>query len=140
MTTSLLMSKISDISAARRRGYKQSRVVGMKDDESRRGDRRQSNDRLFLQIVSSDDPDLVGTTISCEAVDVSAGGVRIATRIEIPAGCQLDLWIDDSAGPGKYFLSCDVRWSRQAGDMYHTGLELHDGGATDIGEWRQLHA
>ncbi|MEX0941877.1 MAG: PilZ domain-containing protein, partial [Pseudomonadales bacterium] len=130
MTTSLLMSKMSDITAARRRDYKQQRVMGMNDHEKRRDDRRTSNDRLFIQIVSSDDPDLMGTTISCEAVDVSASGLRIATRIEIPAGCQLDVWIDDSAGPGKYFLSSDVRWSRRAGDLYQAGLELHDGSAT----------
>lgn len=137
MTTSLLMSKIVDISAARRR--RDRRETGMNTNhEKRREFRRLSSERLFVQIVKSDDPELVGTTISCEAVDVSASGLRIQTASLVPIGCQLDLWVDFSAGPGKFFLSSEVKWAKIIEGGFEAGVELYDGSATDIAEWRQL--
>lgn len=139
-TSSLLMSKVVDISAARRR--RAERESRMKDNgpDKRRELRRSSNDRLFVQIVKSHDQELVGTTISCRALDVSAGGLRIQAATLIPAGCQLDLWVDNSAGPGKFFLSSEVRWARILDGGCEAGVELYDGAATDIAEWRQLQA
>ena len=100
--------------------------------------RRDSRERLFVQIVKSSDQDLVGTTISCQVLDVSASGLRIQAATLIPPGCQLDLWVDNSAGPGKFFLSSEVRWARITDGRCEAGVELYDGAATDIAEWRQL--
>lgn len=138
MTTSLLMSKIVDISAARRRRDRRDTTMNQPSHDKRREYRRRSNERLFVQIVRSDDQDLVGTTISCEALDVSANGLRIVTSTMIPAGSHLDLWVDNSAGPGKFFLSSEVRWARIGENGFEAGVELHAGSATDIAEWRQL--
>ena len=138
MTTSLLMSKIVDITAARLRRERREFAMAGSSAEKRRETRQKSAERLFVQIVKSDDQDLVGTTISCEAIDVSANGLRILLDWLIPAGCQLDLWVDNSAGPGKFFLSSEVRWARVSAGGCEAGVELYDGAATDIAEWRQL--
>ena len=140
MTTSLLMSKIIDISEARRRRNRQVTAMSMNEQDNRREDRVESNERLFVQIVTSDDQDLVGTTISCEALDVSASGMRIQTALPIPVGCQLDLWVDNSAGPGKFFLSSDVKWVKAVEGRFQAGVHLFDGSATDISEWRLQYA
>lgn len=140
MTTSLLMSKVVDISAARRRRDERELVATVRDYDMRREHRHISNERLFVQIVTSDDQDLIGTTISCRALDVSANGLRILARRPIPTGCHLDLWVDNRSGPGKFFLSSDVRWSRGNDGNFEAGVELQDSAATDIVEWRELHS
>ena len=81
-----------------------------------------------MQIVNCpEDPDLVGTTISCSAVDVSAGGLKVTADRFVSAGCELDLWIDIRSRPGKFFLTRDVRWSRQinGNGPGEFGVELH---------------
>lgn len=143
MTTSLLLSKIIDLNDARRQRAERQVSRAMTDTHERReAYRRDSSDRLFVQIVNcADNPDLVGTTVSCSAVDVSAGGLKVSADRFIPAGCELDLWIDIRSRPGKFFLSSDVRWSRQANGSgtCEFGVELHEGVATDITEWRAIN-
>lgn len=139
MTTSLLMSKIIDISAARRRRERTGRMASMHDVEKRKEFRRESGESMFVQIVAAPDAELVGHTIACEACDVSPSGIRIASEMEIPDGSQLDLWIDNANGPGKFFLSSTVRWSASVGDTHQAGVELHNGAATDIDLWRQQY-
>jgi hypothetical protein len=136
MTTSLLMSKMFDISDARRR-VNHTRVARMEDHDKRREFRRESSERLFVQIVTSEDRDLIGTTISCEAVDISASGLQIRTQVPIPVGCRLDLWVDNRASPGKFFLSSDVRWVAPVVSGFLAGVELKDSPATDIEEWQR---
>lgn len=108
--------------------------------------RLQSEDRLFTQVVlSSDDPDLVGTTLSCNAVNLSVGGVQFRTNAQVPASSLLDLWIDVATRPGKFFLAGEVRWCRPAvaedgSKEWMIGVQLKSGAATDILDWRDYHA
>ena len=117
-----------------------SRAIAVDEHEQRREIRRASTDRLFMQVVRCEDEDLLGTTLSCTAADVSQHGVKIISREWIPVGCQLDLWIDDSARPGKFFLSGEVRWTSGCEGEFLLGIELNDGAATDINEWRDRQA
>ena len=110
--------------------------------------RLESDDRLFTQVVlSSEDPDLVGTTLSCTAVNLSVGGIQFRTNSAVPTGSLLDLWVDVSSRPGKFFLAGEVRWSRPAGTSnpsgegeWFIGVQLKSGAATDIIDWRDYHA
>ncbi len=141
MSTSLLMSKVVDIAEARRRRENRQLVTNSaKNDENRREFRLQSNESLFVQVVSCANHELLGTTLSCRALDVSASGLRLVTDTPLPSGCQLDLWIDNTTGPGKFFLSSEVRWTKRNGGGYELGVMLNDGSATDIDEWKQLYA
>ena len=108
--------------------------------------RLESDDRLFTQVVlSAENPDLVGTTLSCRAINLSVGGIQFRTNSSVPPGSLLDLWVDVSSRPGKFFLAGEVRWSRPAGghgsdDEWFIGVQLKSGAATDIIDWRDYHA
>jgi len=97
--------------------------------------------KLFIQITDCPDPDMVGTTISCETRETSANGLGIVASTCIPIGSLLDLWVNVSARQEKYFVSGEVRWvsDAQAGN-YHMGIELASSEVTDIDAWRALHA
>lgn len=109
--------------------------------------RLDSDDRLFTQVVlSSDDPELVGTTLSCTAVNLSVGGLQFRTSAPLPVGALLDLWVDISSRPGKFFLAGEVRWTRpgrpdaDGNASWNIGVQLKSGAATDILHWRDYHA
>ncbi len=106
-----------------------------------------SDDRLFTQVVlSADQPELVGTTLSCTAVNLSIGGIQFRTDSPVPTGSLLDLWVDVSSRPGKFFLAGEVRWSRPTevgapdDGQWFVGVQLKSGAATDIVDWRDFHA
>ncbi len=122
--------------------------VQSKRSDKRIHDRLDSEDRLFAQVVlSADDPDLVGTTLSCNAVNLSPGGIQFRTSAPVPGGSLLDLWVDVASRPGKFFLAGEVRWSRPSGytndagePEWYVGVQLKSGAATDILDWRDYHA
>ncbi len=121
--------------------------VRQRSADKRMHPRLESDDRLFTQVVlSADDPDLVGTTLSCTAVNLSVGGIQFRTNAPVPTGSLLDLWVDVSTRPGKFFLAGEVRWSRPAGttprgeQQWYIGVQLKTGAATDIIDWREYHA
>lgn len=144
MSTSSLVSKIINFNDAKKQKVSKRNIRNNADgEEKRRHKRARSNDRLFAQIVAcADRPNLVGSTISCSTVDVSAGGMRIRSYEYIPKGSQLDLWVDINSRPGKFFLSSDVQWIAASNDShysYQMGVKLREGPATDIEEWRHIH-
>ncbi len=109
-------------------------------EEQRAEPRDHSGERLFVQITQAGDKDLVGSTLSCKTVYSSANGIKFLTTEFIPVGSLVDLWVDEQARPGKFFLSGDVRWTQKVG---HTstivGVRLQDGLATDIENWKEVH-
>ena len=144
MARSSILSKIVQLSDVRmQRGTRNRSVVdamGTRNVERRIQERLESDEALFVQIVACENSDLVGTTVSCTALDVSIDGMRIASKAEIPEGCKLDIWVDVMNKPGKFFLTSDVRWSKPVNNgHYEIGIELGEGATTDISEWRKLH-
>jgi len=140
MSRSSILSKIVNINEARNRQPILRKDMNNQAQERRVDTRKTSNERLFIQIVFSNDPDLVGTTLSCKAKDVSSSGMRIECSSPIPEGCKIDIWIDVLDRPGKFFLTSDVMWSKEIdGGHCELGLELNDGSATDIAAWREVH-
>lgn len=111
-------------------------------EDQRLHPRRDSTDRLFTQVVlSGDAPDLIGTTLSCKAVNLSVGGIQFRADRSVPTGALLDLWVDVASRPGKFFLSGEVRWTRPVADdsgdqEWYVGVQLKSGAATDILDWR----
>ena len=127
--------------------FNKARVKKLSNNDKRMHPRLDSDDRLFTQVVlAADDPELVGTTLSCTAVNMSMGGIQFKTAQPVPVGTLLDLWVDVSSRPGKFFLAGEVRWSRPTIEQDENGLELHfvgvqlkSGSATDIIDWRDFH-
>jgi Tfp pilus assembly protein PilZ len=128
--------------------FAQARSRTSSHQDQRLHPRLESDDRLFTQVVlSAVEPDLVGTTLSCTAVNLSVGGVQFRTNEPVPAGSLLDLWVDVANRPGKFFLAGEVRWSRPTGEhdaqgqeQWFIGVQLKTGAATDIVDWRDYHA
>ena len=139
--TSPAVSNVVDLSAVRlRRGMDPAHLRRVVRDR-RRHLRTQSRDRLFAQIVAAPDrPALVGITIAGIADNVSVGGLQFGTDREIPTGSHVDLWVDIHSRPGKFFLTGEVRWSREAEDgAWLIGVQLSQGTATDAEEWERYH-
>jgi Tfp pilus assembly protein PilZ len=121
---------------------------GAQNQDQRLHPRLESDDRLFTQVVlSAEEPALVGTTLSCTAVNLSVGGIQFRTSAALPDGALLDLWVDVSSRPGKFFLAGEVRWNRPTGETnaqgkeeWLIGVQLKSGAATDIVDWRDFHA
>mgnify|MGYP001812954300 CR=1 FL=1 len=128
--------------------FEAARTKAISRQDQRLHPRLESDDRLFTQVVlSADEPDLVGTTLSCTAVNLSVGGIQFRTNEPVPTGALLDLWVDVSNRPGKFFLAGEVRWSRPTGEsnnngeqQWFIGVQLKSGAATDIVDWRDYHA
>ena len=128
--------------------FNSARVKRLSTNDKRMHPRLESDDRLFTQVVlAADEPELVGATLSCTAVNMSLGGIQFKTTQPVPIGTLLDLWVDVSSRPGKFFLAGEVRWSRPTSDLDENGTELHfvgvqlrPGAATDITDWRDFHA
>ncbi len=128
--------------------FNRARVKRLSTNDKRMHPRQDSDDRLFTQVVlAADDPDLVGATLSCTAVNMSMGGIQFKTTQAVPVGTLLDLWVDVSSRPGKFFLAGEVRWSRptqetdeNGSEMHFVGVQLKSGAATDILDWRDYHA
>jgi len=127
--------------------FNKARIKRSSTNNKRVHPRLESDDRLFTQVVlAADEPDLVGSTLSCNAVNMSMGGIQFKTSSAVPVGTLLDLWVDVSSRPGKFFLAGEVRWSRPTGEqdendqeIYFVGVQLRSGAATDILDWRDYH-
>ena len=127
--------------------FNHARIKRLSENDKRVHPRLESDDRLFTQIVlATDEPDLVGSTLSCTAVNMSMGGIQFRTNQPVPVGTLLDLWVDVAARPGKFFLAGEVRWSRPTSEvdengvsLYFIGVQLKSGAATDISDWRAYH-
>jgi len=136
------MSKVIRLTDARqRRGKQGAVVVNNRGDDRRRDVRSESRAPAFVQIVACNEPEMIGTTVSCNTLDVSSNGLKFESDASIPSGCKLDIWVDIDFGPGKFFLTSDVRWSRNRDDgLCELGVELRDGATTDYKEWWMVHA
>ena len=115
----------------------------MKQDNDRRQHiRLQREDKLFIQVIAaSESPQLVGETLSCTAVDISASGLKITLHDEVPIGSEIDLWVDIRSCAAKYFLNGLVKWCYEAdaGDnSYQIGVELLNMPYTDFINWQYL--
>ncbi|MEM7218891.1 MAG: PilZ domain-containing protein [Pseudomonadota bacterium] len=141
-------SNIIELSSARERMRSRAPLAARSHSDKRLHTRVESNDRLFTQVVlSADNPELVGSTLSCRAVNMSVGGIQFQTSTQVPVGALLDLWVDVSSRPGKFFLAGEVRWSRPTSEvdengqsLWFVGVQLKSGAATDIVDWRDYHA
>ena len=110
--------------------------------ERRKHPRIMRDDQLFIQILgASENPELVGTTLSCSALDVSSQGVRLGVENEVPVASEIELWIDIKGMAGKYFLNGSVKWCYELdsdGVTFEIGIELNDKALTDFKSWQEL--
>jgi len=114
----------------------------MSKNQDRRQHTRQTRDeRVVVQIVSSTRDTLPpGTVVRCSTKDVSANGIRVQLDQPVPEGFLLELWVEVSNHPTKFYLAGEVKWCQELDDAkrYLVGVELKEGETEDFKQWQEL--
>jgi hypothetical protein len=111
--------------------------------ERRQHTRHLRDERVVVQIVSSTRDTLPpGTVVRCSTKDVSRRGLRIQLDQRVPEGFHLELWVEISSHPTKFYLSGEVKWCQEveAGKRYMVGVELTEGKTEDLELWDKVLA
>lgn len=110
-------------------------------EERRQGARLLRDEQVVVKIIASPEkPALVGTSIECSTIDVSAEGLRLLLECPIAAGSHLALEVGFGEGYERYFLGGEVTWSREteAPGVYLIGVHLLDDAVFQLERWRSL--
>ncbi|MFT5208369.1 MAG: hypothetical protein ACI9CE_000083 [Flavobacterium sp.] len=91
MNSFSILSKVIHFKDTRQVFPTKRRNVNNQADERRDDQRTLSDERLFVQIVESQDSGLNGSAAYCNAVDVFANGLRIQSGAPIPEGSKIDV-------------------------------------------------
>ena len=95
------------------------------------------NVRFFVHIhACEDDPDMVGMSIACEAIDFSPKGLQFRTDQSLIPGSLLNVTIGIGKPFAMYLLRGEVRWVREVDDDYAMGILLRAAEGTDLKDWQ----
>ena len=105
--------------------------------EHRSEPRTEHQGRLFFDVYEcQEDPDLVGSSIECEAIDFSAHGLQLQTDQKVPSETMLNITISLGDPFAMYLLRGEVRWVRSAEvDVYLMGILIREAQGTDLNKW-----
>ncbi len=116
----------------------------MSKNQDRRQHSRQTRDeRVVVQIVSSTRDTLPpGTVVRCSTKDVSANGLRIQVDQSVQEGFLVELWVEVSNHPTKFYLAGEVKWCQELdeGKRYLVGVELKETDTEDFKQWQKVLA
>ena len=109
----------------------------MSDLEQRAEPRVPHNIRFFVHVQEcEEDPDLVGVSIECEAVDFSVSGLQFQTTTRLPRETLLSVTIGIGQPFAMYLMKGQIRWVRdQGGEECAMGVQLLPDEATDYDKW-----
>ena len=108
----------------------------MEQSEQRSEQRVGSDVRFFVHVhESSAEPDMVGMSLECEAVDMSAHGMQFSTNSELSAGALLNITIGIGDPFAMYLLRAEIRWVRPKADIYYMGIMLQEAEDTNLSRW-----
>lgn len=92
--------------------------------------------RFFVHVHQCEDnPDLVGTSMACEAVDFSPHGVQLRTDQSLSQGSLINITIGIGDAFAMYLLRGEVRWVRETSGEQRMGILLQDAEGTDYHSW-----
>lgn len=95
-------------------------------------DRVEREESVLVDVISCDEnPELIDTSLACRTVDVSEGGMKVSSALDIPVEAVLGLRLNLSST--LYRLEGKVRWSSQD-DEHYIGL-LIDHNSPDFVNW-----
>jgi len=96
------------------------------------------NIRFFVHVHEcEDDPDLVGTSLACEAIDFSTRGMQFSCTQALPVKSILSITIGIGEPFAMYLLQGEVRWIRTVEDELCMGVLLQENEGTDFAKWEQ---
>ena len=114
-----------------------------KNQDRRQHSRQPRDERVVVQIVSSTRDTLPpGTVVRCSTKDVSANGLRIQLDQSVQEGFLLELWVEVSNHPTKFYLAGEVKWCQELdeGKRYLVGVELKETDTEDFKQWQEVLA
>ena len=104
--------------------------------DQRREERVENNVRFFVHVYASEtDPDMVGMSLECEAIDFSAHGMQFSTNADLSAGTLLNITIGIEEPFAMCLLRGEARWTRPKDDVYLMGVLLLETDDTDLSAW-----
>jgi PilZ domain len=104
--------------------------------DKRREPRIEHKIRFFVHVHEcGEDPDLVGVSIACEALDFSSHGLQLRTDKELFTGTLLNITIGIGEPFAMYLLRGEIRWIKTEDDEYYMGVMLNEEEGTDLDAW-----
>jgi PilZ domain len=98
-------------------------------------DRIEREEEVLIDVINCvDQPELNDTSLACRTVDVSEGGMKVMSHLQIPLHTRLGLRLDLSSV--LYRLEGEVRWTRKEG-VHYVGLLLDDD-SQDFVPWTRM--
>ncbi len=94
------------------------------------------NIRFFVHVHEcEEDPDMVGVSVACEAVDFSPSGLQFRTDQQLIPGSLLNITIGIGEPFAMFLLRGEIRWVRPIDSEYAMGILLQRAEGTDIELW-----
>ncbi len=92
--------------------------------------------RFFVHVHECvEDPDMVGVSIACEALDFSSHGLQLKTDQTLPVKTLLNITIGIGDPFAMYLLRGEVRWAKAAVGEAYMGILLSNEEGTDLDAW-----
>jgi len=92
--------------------------------------------KFFVHVHECDeDPDMVGVSVECEAIDFSTHGMQFKTNGELIPGSLVKITIGIGDPFSMYELLGEIRWVRPNEDIFSMGVLLHEESSTDYDKW-----
>ncbi|MCB1645981.1 MAG: PilZ domain-containing protein [Pseudomonadales bacterium] len=100
--------------------------------------RIEHNIRFFVHVSECEaDPDIVGTSVACEAIDFSTRGMQFKTEGSLYPGTRLNITIGIGEPFAMYLLQGEIRWIREIRGEQCMGVLLEPAEGTDLAKWEQ---
>ena len=92
--------------------------------------------RFFVHVHEcNEDPDMVGVSVECEAIDFSTRGMQFKTNGQLIPRSLVNITIGIGDPFAMYELVGEIRWVRPIGDHFSMGVLLREDPGTDYVLW-----
>ncbi len=104
--------------------------------EQRKEPRIDYNIRFFVHVHESEkEPDMVGMSLECDAIDLSSQGMQLATNAALSPGTLINITIGIGEPFAMYILRAEIRWVRVKDEVSYMGVLLVPAEETDLARW-----
>jgi hypothetical protein len=104
--------------------------------ENRREPRIEHKIKFFVHVHEcKDNPELVGVSIECEALDFSSHGLQLRTDHILTPQTLLNITIGIGNPFAMFLLRGEVRWVRPGEDEHYMGVLFQEEDSTDLDAW-----
>ena len=99
--------------------------------------RVEHNIRFFVHVhEAKHEPEMVGMSLECEAIDLSPHGMQFSTNAELSPGSLINITIGIGDPFAMYLMRGEVRWTRTDSGLYLMGVLMQEAEDTDFEKWK----